>query len=412
MTSRWLIIGFLLALMPLRASAMTADTLQRWGFSIGATPTNVIATDHYVRQWLRRKHGFSIDMQLLHVALPEDSDAFASDYGYPTLSLGVKYSINSVTMRRAESPDWGLLVPVDYDSHLGNIVSLYGSFTRPFFRFRHWEADYSLSFGVAYAHRKYALADNADDEFIGSRWLIYFGAGLHLTYRVAPDWGIRGGVEFFHHSNGALNRPNKGANYVGPSLSLVYSPYYNELLEAKKYRPPFKRYWYLNITAAVGAKTLDEDWQRTQFRTDPTEADYRTSRFHLYAAYSGRIDLMYRYARRWASGFGADIFYGSYSHHVADLDTDPNAKHSPWSFGLSAKHAAFWHNWSLDMSLGWYLFRRMGTAAKAVEKPYYEHVGLHYSFPTLGGLTVGINIKAHLTKADLTELAISWPIRL
>lgn len=389
------------------------DTASRWGGSVSIQPTTVVGLDRYVRMWLKRKHSFSLEGQLLHVSLPTDSDAYAADYGYPTLSLGMKYGINRVTMHRGENQEWGMLEPVDYESRLGNILSVYGSFARPFFRTGHWEVDYTLSFGLAYAHRKYALGDNADDEFIGSRWLIYFGAGLHATCRIAQKWGVKAGVEFFHHSNGALNRPNKGANYLGPSLALVYYPYYEKLLDNKiRYSPCFRKYWYMNLTLGMGAKTLDEDWQRTQFQTSPREPDYRRSRFHVYTAYSVRADLMYRYARRWASGIGADFFYGTYSAHIAEMDAAAGVRHSPWSFGLSAKHAVFYHNFSLDMALGYYLYREMGTSAKALEKPYYEHVGLHYSLQALRNLTVGINVKAHLTKADFTELVVSYPVKL
>ena len=64
------------------------------------------------------------------------------------------------------------------------------------------------------------------------------------------------------------------------------------------------------------------------------------------------------------------------------------------------------------MSLGYYLYREMGESAKIIEKPYYERIGVHYSIPGLNGLTVGLNVKAHLTKADFTELIISYPITL
>ena len=64
------------------------------------------------------------------------------------------------------------------------------------------------------------------------------------------------------------------------------------------------------------------------------------------------------------------------------------------------------------MSLGWYLYRQMGVNAKEIEQPYYERIGIHYTFPALRGLTVGFNIKAHRTKADLTEFVVSYPIEL
>ena len=97
---------------------------------------------------------------------------------------------------------------------------------------------------------------------------------------------------------------------------------------------------------------------------------------------------------------------------VVSNSAQGTANHSPWSVGLALKHQVYYQNWSAAMSLGYYLHRHMGDNAKANEKPYYERIGVHYPFPALRGLTIGLNIKAHLTKADLTEFVVSYPIEL
>jgi hypothetical protein len=410
------IIGTLVALS-VQAADSDTTTLRRFGLEVGAQPGWVIAADPYERKWLKGNFAMAVNVGLRYSALPCDSDAYARDFGYPTFSVGVKYGMNhSVTMHRESDPAWGLLEPVDYTSRMGNTVTVYGSFERPFFRTRRWQADYTLSFGVGYTKSKYNTHDAIDNELIGSRWLIYFGAGLHATYRITHDIGLRAGLEFYHHSNGALNRPNKGANVVGPSLSVVYEPYYEELASHGRHvkTTPFKPFTFMDFAVGIGAKTLNEDWQRTQFDTPPGESDYRTSKFRRYITYSVQASVMRRYARRWASGAGVDVFYGSYASHVEKMDLEKgiNIEHSPWSLGLSAKHRVYYHNLALHTSLGIYLFRRMGDNAKQVETPYYEHIGLHYSFPSLQRLTVGIDVKAHKTKADYTELVVSFPIRL
>lgn len=176
----------------------------------------------------------------------------------------------------------------------------------------------------------------------------------------------------------------------------------------------FRKQMYLEMSLGLGAKTLLEDWKKTQFHTSLDAPEYRTEKFNLYAAFSFQADLMYRYARRWASGIGMDAFYGCYSNHLKELDNADgfDEGHSPWSLGIAAKHEVFYGNLSLRLGLGYYLFRKMGHSANEIEKPYYERVGLHYSFPALNGLAIGFNINAHLTKADFTEIQISYPIRL
>ena len=409
-----LLTVLLMAVSPTVRSA-TADSLRRQGWNVYVSPSRQITMDKYERMWLQDKRQVSFGAEIDFCRLPSDSDAFAADYGYPVLAVGAELSLNhGVTMRKQPDEAWGLLQPVDYDSRLGNVVSLYMSFNRPLLRTPRWEIDYHMKAGVGYSPNCYNRHDNIDNELIGSHFSIFFGGGLRATYRIAHDWGLMAGVEYGHHSNGALDRPNKGENHVGPLLGLRYYPYYEPTLAKPRLHAPFRPYWYVNLSAGLGAKSLLEEWQETQFGTPSDDPRYRTGHFRLYAAWSLQSDLMYRYARRWASGIGADVFYGTYYHRVATLDAEHghDVRHSPWSLGVAAKHEVFYHNLSLAMSVGFYLFREMGVQAKEVDKPYYERIGIHYSFPKWGNIKVGANVKAHMTKADLTELTVAVPFTL
>lgn len=391
-------------------AGMTDSLPRHWGASLTVIPGRIIVMDRYQKQWQRGKKNWAFDVTATYQPMPSDSDDFARDYLYPTFNFGLRYAFNhGVTCWRSPDQDWGKAQAVDYVSRLGNVVSLYAGFERYFFRTRRWSADYQLNFGVGYSHRIYNKENNIDDELIGSHWLIFFGAGLHIGYRLTRDWGLKAGVEYYHHSNGALDRPNKGANYWGPTVGVVYEPSYEKVVE-EQHRPvssAFRPHWTGSVSVGIGAKTLDEDWQVTQFRTDPDDPDYRTSHFHLYPAFSLSADLLRRYERRWASGVAVDIFYGTYADHVREVNAEQgyDSKVSPWSIGLAARHAVYYHRWSLQMSLGYYLLRRMGYMAKEQEQRYYERIGICYDF---AHLRVGMNVKAHRTKADLTEVVIAW----
>lgn len=416
-----------------QTSADTAETISdtlataddepapsRWGFSLNANPSWQMAMDKRVKQWLRKKQTFTIAAELHHMALPTDNDAFASDFGYPTITAGVRYAVNNQVrmhlQRYAELNGESVDVTAPYESRLGNTISAYAAFARPLLRTPHWEADYALNIGLGYSHLKYNPHNDIDNELIGAHVLIYFGAGLHLTYHPVPEWGVRAGLEFVHHSNGALNRPNKGSNAVGPTLGIVYTPYYEAVSNHPlRLRPDFEKQWLLNFTLGVGAKTLLEDWNITQYHLPADDPDYATEHFRLYAAYSLQADVMRRYARRWASGVGLDLYYGTYYKRSREVDHFYNfmgEKYSPWSVGLALKHNVYYHNWSANMAFGFYLFRRMGREMTASETPYYERIGVHYHFPRLGGLSVGANVHAHLGKANFTELAVGMPITL
>ncbi len=413
MRIKLLFVFFLLPAQYIHAAQ--PDSLKHWGASLQVQPARVLATDEYVRKWLKTRNSLSFDLGLQRATLPQDSSAFAADYNYPLFSAHLKYTHNEVRLHREADPAWGLLQPVDYESKLGDVVSLYASFQRPVWRHRQWMFDYTLSAGLAYAFSPYDH-DNLDNEMIGTRLNIYFGLGFHLSYRFLPEWALQAGVDFFHHSNGALSRPNKGANYLGSTLTLVYQPSSTSHLPPSTFHlpPSFEKSLYLEPQIGIGAKTLNEDWQQTQFNTPPGHPDYRRKHFRVYTSYNASLSLMYRYARRWASGIAADVNYGTYASHVEDMDRQNglNDRHSPWSFGISARHQTYYGNLSLRVAVGAYLYRHMGSNAKEVEKPYYETIGLHYTFPRLRSLTVGANVKAHLTKADYTELVVSLPIRL
>ena len=400
-----------------QAKAIEKDSIRHWGFTVSVMKSEIIALDKNQRKYLKEKENGSVELELNHINLPSDYDSYAKDYNYPSLSIGLRYTMNNrVRFHRTPDLAWDKIEEVPYDSRLGNTLSLYGTFQRAIHRNKHWETSYSLSGGVGYTNKWYNKDNNIDNDFIGTPILIYFGAGIHQTYRFAREWGVRASLEFVHHSNGALYRPNKGSNCVGPSVGIVYYPYYETFIrEHNSFQSaPFKKFLYLDITAGIGAKTLVEDWQITQFRTPKTDPNYRTGDFKRYATYSLQANLMYRYARRWASGIGIDAFYNTYAPHIEQLEKKEgnNIDCKPWSFGIAGKHETFFHNLSVNVALGTYLYRRMGSIDRELGGRIYERIGVNYSFPSLNGLKLGINVKAHTTRADFTELVITYPFRL
>lgn len=396
----------------------------QWGGEVRFTPGRQLIMDEYSRQWIHGRQVYTLAAELTHTAVPSDSDAFAADYGYPTLSLGVAYDFNhGVTMHRYPSPSWGKAQEVDYMSKLGNALTLYGAFSRPLIRTRQWEAAYIIRMGLGFNASKYDKKDNIDNELIGSNATIFFGAGCMVSYFFTPEWALTAGIEYHHHSNGALYRPNKGENAWGPTVGVKYAPAHKTIVEARRHEGGLERYkeergyWYADLSVGLGAKALLEDWQLTQFNTDPDDPDYRTGKFNVYPTFSASASIMRRYARRWASGLGADVFYGTYDRRVREIErlgvmTAGTSKVSPWSVGVAARHEVYYHRLSLAMSLGVYLYRHMGIKAKQIEKPYYERIGLHYSFPKLNNMYVGVNVNAHLTKADFTEVTVGVPLRV
>lgn len=385
----------------------------RWGFAVMAMPGNVVGPDKWSREWLQKHRTYSLAGELRYTPQPSDGDNFATDYNYPTFSIGFRYSFNHGTeLQRIEK---------DYNSVLGDVATLYGKFSRPFWRNRHFEFAYYIGTGIGYSHKKYNKTDEVNNEFIGSIWNIYFTAGLTATYKIDREWSILAGVDFSHHSNGALYRPNKGTNYISPLVGVAYTPTSEKehIIKDKPVLTPvdYDKGMFLEFSLGAGAKTLLEDWQYTQYNISPDNPRYHTTKFSVYGTYSLQSALLYRYARRWASGLSLDIFYSDYASkikYIDDIQGRKDEKHSPWSVGLALKHVVYYGRFSARMGIGAYVYRHMGYAARHSEGPQwlYERIGLFYSIPSLHGAAFGFNVLAHTTKADFTELVISYPIKL
>ena len=410
-------ILILLSTLSINVTAEVNDSLSiaKMGIEFRYIPAQTLTLDKEPRIWTKTKDTHSWAAQ---INITPTKNAYAHDYNYPTFSFGLRYHLNHGTTMHRDDP-WGEAQPVNYTSKLGNFLTLYGTFNRPLYRSKHWQWGYYLGTGIAYTSLKYNQKNDIDNEYIGSHLNIYFNAGLYGQVKIAKEWSVKGGLDFAHHSNGAMARPNKGANYFGPFVGLVYEPQQATSPIAKRNTEatqPFQKYWFTEFTLGLGGKTLLEEWLQTQFNTPQGQPDYRKEHFTYYGAYSFHTHLLYRYARRWASGVGVGLFYGEYAHRIARMDKEnghTDEKHSPWSASIEARHEVYYGNVSVRLTLGYYLYRHMGYSANhGLEYPYHEQVGVFYSFPKLKGLTLGFSVNAHATKADFTELQLSMPVRL
>lgn len=381
---------------------------------LGVSAGNVLVVDRYQRQWLHETKMSSLQVGWRHRTTPDETDDFAAEYGYPEWAIHLMWgNYSGVRMQKYPSPDWGLLVPVDYPSNMGHLIALYSSFSRPIRRNSRWNWGYSLETGVAYNTRPYARRDNIDNELTGSHFLFYFGAGLYGTVRLNNHWSARLDLAFRHVSNGATDRPNKGANSFAPNLTLQYDLDETAGFSTKNayQAPTFSPHNYYSAALSLGGRTLLEEWVNTQYSTDPSAPDYRRETFDFHPTYNLQLDAMRRHSRRWATGIGADLFYMPYIDKLRRHDAihHPEVRHHHrLSAGLALKHEAFYGRVSMYVHLGVYLFRRTGYFQKLDETPYYERIGVRYRLPFDGDRwSAAIGIKAHSTKADFSEITIS-----
>jgi len=387
-------------------SSFFRPTTIEGGLSVG----QVLSMDRYQRAWMESAASRGVHWGWRRRTLFAP-DGYAADYNYPEWGVTLQMmDYAGVKMRKTPSPDWGMAVPVDYSSSPGVVFSLVGSFSRPLFRTGKWQMGYALEEGLAFCTRPYAKEHNIDNELTGGHWLIHFGASLYAARRLDKHWSLRGDLAFRHVSNGATYRPNKGLNAVLPTLSLQYDLDEIGTPQVNVPKAAFAKGAFWRIDASVGVRTLIEDWLRTQYATPPTDAEYRTGHFKRYAVANLQLDRMYRYARRWATGLGADLFYTPYVRTLQNREVPEGstAKYSCWSGGIALKHEAYYGDFSAYVHLGMYLWRHTGKMQSFDETPYYERVGVRWNPPRWKGMSVQFGIKAHRLKADFTELGVGF----
>ena len=80
-----LIVG--LFLMSTDVCAERADSLHHYNYSLQVMPGRLVALDQYAERWIKKTPNLSLAAEVGRVALPNDSDAFASDFGLSLIHI-------------------------------------------------------------------------------------------------------------------------------------------------------------------------------------------------------------------------------------------------------------------------------------------------------------------------------------
>lgn len=378
----------------------------------------IIKMDDFLLKSLKQQGTRSLSLGYTYQTNASEACGYASDFNYPAFTFGLQVAdFNQVRLQYNPTGKR----PIDYDSRCGTSFVAYASIRRAFFRTQSgWSADYSFSNGIGYNTHIYDRFTNVDNVMLGSRLSVYFGVSFALNYRyrqceffVSP--------EFRHLSNGGIIRPNKGINQtsIGTGVRYYLQPY-DSIPFTRIHKPFEEKRVYLNISHSSGLRGSQGEWlydaNNYIWRNNDVENvkygsdGYRMCYYHLLST-----DLMFRYARRYASGIGIDALYEPYNRDVEIQNSKADRSDLPlWSWGIAAKHEVYFRRLSMQIALGWYLSRPLNEYSNTTEEyPYYERVGLRYRLPLFNDcLSVGYNIYAHFVKAYGTELVIDYHLPL
>lgn len=416
----WVSVSF----APLWAEDADADSLAaghhavpKFIYSVGGSAglNHLLNIEMRGEQLVKRGWGSNYGLYFDWQANPLDTTISVYDraYGFPTLEAGVQMLDYSHTrLHTGDTP---------YLSSLGCVWTAYVGFRRDIYRNRLWSFGYGLENGLTYCSRPYEAVDNVDNDMIGQHLSLYFGFGLYAGYRITPEVEVSLGAEYKHVSSGATDRPNKGSNSYGLTLrarcdlnrpandnGLTFEQRLARLQAVK--HESLDPYLYLDINAAVGFRTLYEEWLlRRDFMTED-EPMYHNGNLGLHTVWSAQMVPMFRYNRVHASGLGLEYTFAGYTPRSKMIEEEMGVskehRYSKHILGIAAHHEVFYKHLSLAVSVGTYLFRQHGWIQEKHEPPVYETVGIRYYPSFFRPFYVGYNVKANLGRAYDMEVKV------
>ena len=340
---------------------------------------------------------------------PADSSAFAQQFGYPLLNFG--FSLASMG-------DFKFHDRTDFS----NLYSLYGSFERSLLRKKHFSLGYLLDFGATYNPDRYDPVNNPGNNWLSSPVMAYFGAGAFIKLHVGNRWEIGADAMFRHYSNGRLALPNEALNALGAGLFARYrlDDYdHKEYTGIPRLKTDYERGMQYMIVLGGGVHTCMAEWNA---KVEPESDPAKTQEIKLKAhpKFSVSFDALYRYALRYASGVGIDVFYSSNMKELEASDrivygdeaVANSPGYAPISVGIALVQEVYWHNFAVHVAIGAYPYRHKGVngieAKEAGDRErgwHYEKAGFRYYFPKFGDTFLGFAIKSHSIKAEYLEFS-------
>jgi hypothetical protein len=101
---------------------------------------------------------------------------------------------------------------------IGHVYSVLGRLEIPFIKAGGTRLVFAPALGFAYATGTYFSNGNP---LIGSHINLATQAGLFITTPLSNSITLKGGIDIFHYSNGAVRVPNNGINTVETSLGII-----------------------------------------------------------------------------------------------------------------------------------------------------------------------------------------------
>ena len=314
--------------------------------------------------------------------LAHDADYFDA-YGQPVGGIGISW----LMVGSMEFP---------YDSRMGDGVGLYGFFTAPIVRRGPFTFEYTIECGGAWLAHPYHALTNRANHFYGGNFEFYLGGILGARFWI---WdGLSLGVEagFRHISSGTWYIPNKGLTSIAPGVDLKYT-ISERSRDAKRYtiekgipEKPFR--W--GISVGAGGHQCDAERRMNDIIYATPD---RPTTYTRYLKANVGVEFLWRYAKCFATGVGAEFFYNGEAKDLAPMDEamygEPEAVYSPYAGGIILLQEIYYRRFAIHGGVGLDIARRLGRFQDG--GGLYQKLGLRYYMPALDGAFLSFGVRLH-----------------
>ena len=324
---------------------------------------------------------------------PSDKDVLGG-VGVASVDIGIGCRIvgPQYWKRYWKNPYFGIKTGYDHimSEVLGRRMSLGAFLEMPMNQGRRWEFGYMFGFGVSCLTKTYDSITNPQDVFIGSHFNALITLGLTANCHLSDKTTFYSAVKFSHSSNGTVQLPNKGVNLVELELGAKIN---------------FNAYSAKDMETPVieDEKIANRPENSIFFNISPVYNSSRKTWKHHFSS-SSSIGYRRKFHQCFAYGAGVDLMYDS----SLEIAQEPNSPTNDFALSAYGLLEAYWGRFSLRGAVGYYAWRGCD-----VTLPFYERIGVYYSFGKRVRQYVGASIKAHAAHAQFLEWTygislVSW----
>jgi hypothetical protein len=270
------------------------------------------------------------------------------------------------------------------DAVNGKEIAVFPFFNLSIFSRNRFCIDNQIGIGIGYVTRKFDMEDNYRNIAVGSNFNMHFNYRLGLKYQLLDKMQLQTGISFDHFSNGNMQEPNLGLNYLTSFIGVGYRIGNSSPKQVRVFSPHQKDHWF-ELIYSIGGKHA------------------RAFQSKFYFTSSGTVEFKWEPVRVFRVGIGADMFYDSSTEtEMAALNLTDHKNYYDFRTGIHLSQEIVYNKISLIIQEGIYLI----LTDRVNQNIMYNRGIVRYR--VTDHILLSIAMKSHLHILDYPEFGLGY----